>query len=109
MLKGKCFFPLLRLVKKIDIKEELKKLAIDVTGKSDEEKERITKEKGIELLFLLAERLGEAEKETFEFVSVYLEKTIQEVKEMDILEISELLKTLFTDEKFKVFFQQAMK
>jgi len=109
MLKGQCFFPLLKLVNKLGIKEDIRSLMEDVSGKSQEEKEIIQKEKGYDLMFVFLEKLAGAEKETFDFLSVYLEKSIEEVKQMDILEIGETFKNLFADEKFKVFFQKAMK
>ena len=109
MLKGQSFFPLLKLVNKVGIKEEIRKLVQDVSGKSEEEKANIQKEKGIDLMFVLLEKLGGAEKETFDFLSSHLEKPVEEVKKMDMFEIGETFKDLFADERFKVFFQKAMK
>lgn len=109
MLKGKCFFPLIRLINKLELKDELQKLVVDVTGKTEEEKKAALNEKGFEFTFLMLSRVEKAETEIKEFISIYMEKSINEVLEMDMLDIVQILKNLFMDPKFQTFFQQAMK
>lgn len=104
MLKAKCFFPLAKLVNKIDLKNELKNLVIDVTDKSKEEKENIMKEKGMDLIFVLVNKLVEAENETWNFMTLYLEKSVEDVQEMDMFEIAQELMDLFKDERLKSLF-----
>jgi len=108
MLKGKCFFPLLKLIKKIDFKEELKNLSVDATGKTDAEKKELSNGKGVDLIFIIVEKLVGAEKETWDFMTLYLEKDIEEVKEMDIFEIAEIIAALIKDERVKKLFQTAI-
>jgi hypothetical protein len=108
MLKGKCFFPLLKLINKIEFKQELKDLITDVTGKSKEEKNDVLISKGIDLSFVVVGKLANAEKETWDFMTQYLEKSIEEVKEMDILEISEIIADLIKDPRFQLVFQKAI-
>jgi hypothetical protein len=108
MLKGKCFFPLLKLIKKIDLKQEMKSLIVDVTGKSAEEKKSIKNESGIDLVFVIVDKIVDAEKETWEFMTLYLEKTIEEVKEMDMFEIAEIIAELIKDPRVTKVFQTAI-
>jgi hypothetical protein len=109
MLKGKCFFPLVKLINKLDIKDDLKNLMVDVTGKTEEEKNLATNEKGLDFMFLIVSKLAIAEREATEFIAVYMEKPAEDVLEMDILDIAEVLKNLFMDKRFQAFFQQTMK
>jgi uncharacterized OsmC-like protein len=109
MLKGKCFFPLVKMINKLQIKEELKELYVDVTGKSEDEKNAIVKEKGLDFTFIILSKIELAEREVKEFMSAYMEKPIDEVLEMDMFEIAETLKGLFLDSRFQTFFQQTMK
>jgi hypothetical protein len=108
MLKGKCFFPLLKLINKIEFKQELKDLITDVTGKSKEEKNDVLISKGIDLSFVVVGKLSNAEKETWDFMTQYLEKSLEEVKEMDILEIGEIIADLIKDPRFQLVFQKAI-
>ena len=104
MLKAKCFFPLAKLVNKIDLKNELKDLVTDVTDKTEEEKSNIMKEKGMDLIFVLVNKLVDAEIETWDFMTLYLEKSVEEVKEMDMFDIAQKLMDLFKDERLKSLF-----
>lgn len=108
MLKGKCFFPLLKLIKKVDLKEEFKNLMVDATGKTLEEKKAIANENGLELVFLIVNKIADAEKETWEFMTQYLEKPIEEVKEMDIFDIAEIIAELIKDKRFQTVFHKAI-
>jgi len=108
MLKGKCFFPLLTLINKINFKEDLKELITDVKGMTDIQKENIVMDKGLDLTFIVASKIGAAEKETWDFMTLYLEKPIEEVKEMDILEIAESFVELIKDPKIQKLFQKAI-
>ena len=108
MLKGKCFFPLLKLIKKVDIKQELRNLTVDVTGKTVEEKKAITNANGLELVFIIVEKIADAEVETWEFMTQYLEKPIDEVKEMDIFDIAEIIAELIKDKRFQTVFHKAI-
>jgi hypothetical protein len=108
MLKGKCFFPLLKLINKIEFKEELKGLITDVTGKTEEEKKNILNAKGLDLSFIIVSKIANAEKETWDFMVQYLEKPIEEIKEMDIFDIAEIIAGLIKDPRFQKVFQKAI-
>jgi ribosome-binding factor A len=108
MLKGKCFFPLLKLIKKVDLKQDIKNLTVNVTGKTAEEKKAITDENGLELIFIIVDKIEGAEKETWDFMTLYLEKSIEEVKEMDIFEIAEIISELIKDKRVQTVFHKAI-
>ena len=108
MLKGKCFFPLLKLINKIEFKQELKDLITNVTGKTEGEKQDILNEKGLDLSFVIVGKIANAEKETWDFMVQYLEKSIEEVKEMDIFDIAETIVELIKDPRFQKVFQKAI-
>lgn len=108
MLKGKCFFPLLKLINKIEFKEELKGLITDVTGKSEEEKKDILTSKSLDLSFIIVGKIANAEKETWDFMSAYIEKSIGEIQEMDIFDIAEVIAGLIKDPRFQKVFQKAI-
>jgi len=108
MLKGKCFFPLLKLLNKIEFKQELKDLITDVTDKTKEEKADILVAKGIDLTFVVVGKLVNAEKETWDFMTQYLEKPLEEIKEMDIFDIADIIVGLIKDPRFQKVFQNAI-
>lgn len=103
-MKAKCFFPLAKLIKKIDLKNELKNLVTDVTDKSKEEKELIMKEKGMDLIFVLVDKLVDAEKETWDFMTLYLDKPVEDIQDMDMFDIAQTIMDLFKDERLKSLF-----
>lgn len=109
MLKTKHFFPFIKMVKALDIKDALKEMYQKVKGKSQEELAQMDETEGIDYLFLFVEKLPNAEKEFYEFLSVYLDKSIPELKDMDLLELIETIKDIFQDPNFKAFFQRAVK
>ena len=111
-LTVKHLFPFLKLMKALEIKNEMKNIMsnkVDVSGLSDEEKEAVTQEKGIELMFGLMEKMPNAEKEIKAFMSVYDDKTLDEIEAMPVEEFIDLVRQLFKEPSFKSFFTQAAK
>lgn len=110
MLKTKHFFPFVRMIRALDIKEPLKEIVAKTKdAKSKKALEKLDQEEGIDYLFLFIERLPNAEEEVMHFLSVYLEKSTEEVGEMDLVEIFDVLKGIVEDEKFGAFFKLAVK
>jgi hypothetical protein len=111
-LKTKHLFPFLRMIKKLNIKDDFKRMTnqkADVTGLSEEEKLAVMQDKGVDLFFLLIEKSPDAEKEIFEFLSVYVEKSVDEIEEQDIMETKSQIEQLFKERLFTDFFQRATK
>lgn len=111
-LKTIHLFPFIRLINKLDVKKELQEFYFnkpDVTGLSDDEKEKVKNEQGIKFIFMLLEKSENAEKEFFNFLSLYSGKSVDEINEMKLEETFSLVKQIVTDNNFDVFFQQAVK
>lgn len=109
MLKTKHFFPFIKMVKTLDIKNELKEIYQKTKGKSQDELANLDKEEGFDYLFLFIEKLPNAEKETLHFLSVFLDKPIKEIEEIPITEMWNVISGVIQDPNFMVFFQQAAK
>lgn len=111
-LTGKHLFPFVRMIAKLNIKQQLKELylnTINVKGKTLEEVEQIKNDRGFDFIFLILEKLPNAEKEVFDFLSLYSGKTVEELQEAEIPELLELLKQVFQEKSLISFFQQAVK
>lgn len=111
-LTTKHFFPFIKMINQLDIKSEIKNILvnrIDLSGKTEEEKQELMHEKGIDITFLILEKLPNAEKEVFEFLALYSGKTVEDIKEMELAETMNLILGLFKDQAFTSFFRQATK
>ncbi|MFS0864127.1 hypothetical protein [Fredinandcohnia sp. 179-A 10B2 NHS] len=111
-LTTKHLFPLIRLVNKLKLKEDIKSFYFnkaDVTDKTQEEKDRIQQEKGMDFIFSLLEKVPNAEDEFYSFLALYSGKKKEEIVESDLSLPIEILKDIIQDKNFVVFFQQAVK
>jgi hypothetical protein len=97
------------MIKALDIKNELKEIYQKVKGKNNDELTNLDQEQGIDYLFLFIEKLPEAEKEVMSFLSLLLEKPIDEVQEIPFNEMASIIIDVFKDPNFKAFFQLAVK
>ena len=93
----KDVFSAMRLIKALDLKEEIK--AISTKQESQESL-------GFELLFTIFEKASEinAEKKLYEFLSGPLEMKASEIEKMDLLEMVELVTKSIDIENWKSFF-----
>lgn len=103
-IKTTDLFSLSRILKKMDLKEELKTLDIDLESK---DKTTISNSMLVEIMYLFVENMGSSEEEIFKFVS-----SISEVKEDDLKDNPDLfmdnLKGIFTSEGFSKLFPSAL-
>lgn len=109
MLKTKHFFPFIKMVKALDIKNELKEFYQKAKGKSEEELEQMDELESFDYLYIFIEKLPIAEKEVMSFLSVFLEKKKEEIDEMEISEMVSVIKDIFKDPNFQTFFRAAVK
>ena len=109
MLKTKHFFPFIKMVKALDIKEDLKSFYQKSQGKSKEELEELDGVESFDYLYVFIEKLPNAEKEVNNFLCVFLEKPQKDVDEMEIIEVYNVIKGVFQDPNFQTFFQAAVK
>lgn len=102
-LKFPDVFAFARMMKKIGIKEEIKK----ISEKSDEAES--TEALGIELLWAVIDKATEekAEKEIYKFLAEPFEMTASEVENLDLSELLDKLKQLAAENNIKSFFSSA--
>lgn len=108
-LHAKCLFPFLKMVKKMNIRPEIKSLFAAYKGQSEDELEQLQQEMGLEFFLLLSERLPDAEEELYAFMSAYTGKSAEELHEMELFDLIDIFKSIFVDERFADFFQRALK
>ena len=107
-LTVKHLFPFLKLMKALNIKEEFKEIMKN--RKTEEEVSPETlEEKGIDLIFILFEKMPNAEKEIKAFLALYSGKTYEEIEELPVDEFIDIIKQFFREDSFKSFFTQAVK
>lgn len=111
-LTVKHLFPFLKLMKALNIKEEIKNILknkVDVSGLTDEQKEEVMQDKGIELMFGMMEKMPDAEREIKHFLTIYADKSLDEIEALSVEEFIALARQLFAEPSFKSFFTQAAK
>lgn len=98
-------FELARLVKKINIKEELKEVAMKANADSD------VYSVGFEMIFSLMEKFAEnnSEEALYEFLSGPLEISKEEIKVMDPLDLVEKLSKIADIDRWKAFLKLAVR
>lgn len=101
--KTELIFKLLKLVKKIGILEDIKKMFKSVTAKSKEELETLQEEMGIEFVVKIISGLDNAENEFYEVIASAKEIDVKQARELELDETIEVLKGLFSSEVFKGF------
>lgn len=108
-LKTKDLFSFTRIIKKMALREELKKMFVDVTGKTDDEKKQATQEMEINLFLLFIENVGNAEQEVYKLLGDLSGKKPKEIEEQEPGDTIDMIKELFSEEQFKSFLSLAVK
>lgn len=111
-LTVKHLFPFLKLMKALNIKDELKKLMknkVDATGMDEEQQAEVMQERGIEMVFMLMEKMPDAEREIKSFLALYSDQTLEQIEELPVEEFIDLIKQFFAEPQLKSFFKQAAK
>lgn len=108
-LQTSDLFPLTRIIKKMNIKNDIKTLTKDITSLSDEEKLKAQDALNIDLVLLFIENIGNAEKEIYKFLANLSGKTEKEISEQRIAETISMIEAIFNDDQVGDFFGQALK
>lgn len=108
-LKTSDLFSLSRILKNMDIKDEIKTLARDITGLSEDEKVKISEELQVNLSILFIENIGNAEIEVYKLFANLTDKTAEEIENMDLDKFFKLIQELFNQEGFENFLSKALK
>lgn len=108
----------MRLVKKAGLKETVQRIAALAKERKREESEEgegvNIEELGIDMVLGIIENLAEvgAEQKVYEFLAGPLEKTVEELKNMEVLELIEMMKSYKEVENvdgWKAFFQSLLR
>lgn len=105
----------MRLVKKAGLKETVQRIAALAKERKKEESEGVNiEELGIDMVLEIIENLAEvgAEQKVYEFLAGPLEKTVEELKNMEVLELIEMMKSYKEVENvdgWKAFFQSLLR
>src|SRR5690606_32682958 len=104
-LKTKLFFPFARAVRALGVKDLLEKIERALKESGGE----LTTEAGLRIFGELVERLPDAEDQVLDFLALFLEKSREEVDEMDLVEETiPAVKAVFQDVKFPDFLRSAL-
>ena len=105
MLKTRDLFIVQKIYKKMELKEEMKKMTVDVTDKTEEERNKISSDKSIEFVNLIIENIDKAEQEVYQLLANYSDKTVDEIENQDLFDTLDEIKELITDERLINFFK----
>lgn len=108
-LKTKDLFSLTRIIKKMNMKAEIKELAKDITGKSDEEKKAAEQGLKADLMLMFIENIGNAESEIYKLLGNLSGKQPKEIEDQSLKDTFKMIEELFSEENFGDFLSTALK
>ena len=105
--KATDLFALSRILKKMNIKDEIKGLDIDINAGTDkvDVKETVI----IELIYIFLENIGLAEIEVYKFLADIEGRKVDDIKNLEIDEFIDILRDVFNNEGFTKLFTQALR
>lgn len=108
-LKTSDLFALTRIIKKMDIKSDIKALTKDISSLSDEDKLKAKDALNIDLMLLFVENIGSAEKEIYKFLSDLSGVEAKEIENQSPIKTIDMIKSIFEDEEIGDFLKVALK
>jgi hypothetical protein len=111
-LTVKHLFPFLKLMKALNIREDFKQVfknRVDVSEMTDDDKNQLLQERGLDMVLMLMEKMPTAEKEIKSFLALYSDKSLDDIENMPVEDFIDLIKQFFAEPQFKSFFTQAVK
>ncbi|OAA90706.1 hypothetical protein [Clostridium coskatii] len=108
-LKTSDLFSFTRIIKKMNMKKELKEIAKDVTGKTEKEKKQALLGLRADLMLLFIENIGNAEQEIYRFLGNLSDKEAQEIADQPPKDTFAMLNEIMDDESFGDFLSTALK
>ena len=91
-----------RLLKKMELKEELKRVLSEIQADNSQ---RV----GLEVIMLFIENICKAEQEFYTFIAPIANKTPEEIKDLPLEETMAICTHIFVDQNFASFFKFAAK
>lgn len=108
-LKTKDLFSFTRIIKKMNMKKELREIVKDVTGKTDKEKKQALLGLRADLMLLFVENIGNAEQEIYRFLGDLSDKEAQVIADQPPKDTIQMVEELFSEEGFGDFLSSAVK
>ncbi len=108
-LRTKDLFSIIRIIKKMNMKGEIKKLVTDITGKTEKEKKVAMQGLKADLMMLFIENIANAEQEIYKFLGDLASKTSQEIENQSPKDTIKMLEELLSTENFGDFLSTALK
>lgn len=108
-LRTSDLFSLSKIIKKMNIKEDIKALVKNITNLNTEERKNVEKAMQIDLVMLFVENISTAEKEVYKLFADISNKSTKEIEEMGISEFIKLVQDLFNQEDIGDFLSMALK
>ena len=108
-LRTSDLFSLSKIIKKMNIKEDIKALVKNITNLNTEERKNVEKAMQIDLVMLFVENISTAEKEVYKLFADISSKSPKEIEEMGVSEFIELVQDLFNQEDIGDFLSMALK
>ena len=108
-LKTADMFSLSRILKKMNVKKEIKEIATNVSGLAKKDKEKAEQLMQIDLMMIFVENIGSAEKEINKLLGELTGKTAKEIEALELPELMKLFKELINQEGVGNFLSQAVK
>jgi hypothetical protein len=108
-LKTSDLFSLSKIIKKMNIKEDIKALVKNVTGMKPEERQIAEQTMQTDLVMLLIENIGNAEKEVYKLLADISGKTVKEIEDMNIDNFINMIKEIFSQDGIGNFLSVALR
>ena len=99
-------------MKALNIREDFKQVfknRVDVSEMTDDDKNQLLQERGLDMVLMLMEKMPTAEKEIKSFLALYSDKSLDDIENMPVEDFIDLIKQFFAEPQFKSFFTQAVK
>lgn len=105
-LQTRDMFNAVRLIKNLNLKEDVRGVILNATNTEDSSKDNA----GIDLLFVILDKACEknTEDKIYEFLSGPFECTPEDVAQLDIIDLFENLKQVASIDKWKSFLSKAV-
>jgi len=108
-LETRDLFSLSRILKKMNIKDEIRGLAKNVSGMAKEDKKKAEQTMQVDIMMLFVENIGSAEKEIYKLLGDLTDKKVTEIENMKMTEFMDLFKELMEQEGVGSFLSTALK
>lgn len=108
-LKTTDLFSLTRIIKKMNIKDEIKGLIKDVSGLNDAEKASALQTIQMELILLFIENIGNSEKEIYKLLADMNDCTVKDIENQSPIRTIEMIQAVANDEELANFLKVALR